>query len=98
MFVYAFIYVHQYVYEKLYCYNALLFVLYSLRYFHWQLNLYMILMLLIFLLPLYTSHQLVSTVRLCKFICTYMCAYIKIDYVSLCGCEYIYIHTYVRGV
>lgn len=36
----------------------------SLRYFHWQLNLYMILMLLIFLLPLYTSHQLVLTVRL----------------------------------
>ncbi|XP_065901592.1 Golgi pH regulator-like [Dysidea avara] len=36
----------------------------SLRYFHWQLNLYMILVLLIFFVPLYTSHQLVMTIRL----------------------------------
>ena len=64
--------------------------IYSLRYFHWQLNLYMILVLLIFFVPLYTSHQLVMTIRLCEFFCcSSVCCPISPWTMSVCLCVYV---------
>lgn len=39
----------------------------SSRYFHWKLNLYVILLVLIFVVPFYIGYFVVSNIRLCKF-------------------------------
>jgi len=36
------------------------------RYFHWKLNLYVILLVLIFVVPFYIGYFVVSNIRLCK--------------------------------
>lgn len=39
----------------------------SSRYFHWKLNLYVILLVLIFVVPFYIGYFVVSNIRLCKY-------------------------------
>lgn len=41
----------------------------SSRYFHWKLNLYVILLVLIFVVPFYIGYFVVSNIRLCKNSC-----------------------------
>ena len=39
-------------------------ITYSSRYFHWQLNLYLMLILVIIFIPLYSSHLIVSGIKI----------------------------------
>lgn len=39
----------------------------SSRYFHWKLNLYVILLVLIFVVPFYIGYFVVSNIRLCEY-------------------------------
>ena len=58
-----------------------LFVDHSSRKFHWQLNLFAMLIILIFIIPLYASYQALSSVRLGEFLITN-----NYTYVCRCGC------------
>lgn len=43
------------------------FVAFSSRYFHWKLNLCVILLVLVFMVPFYIGYFVVSNIRLCKY-------------------------------
>lgn len=45
---------------------CLLCLCHSSRYFHWKLNLYVILLVLIFVVPFYIGYFVVSNIRLCE--------------------------------
>ncbi len=52
--------------------NGGVFSLFSSRYFHWQLNLYCMLITVIFIIPFYVAHLMVDNIRIGQFLALYV--------------------------